>query len=111
LSLVSISWNHSNGKNQADKQIQIVQWTISSAPSHPILLSTILRILHSTAKALDWQHAHVDKLEKLRDQGKSRTTAYKELEQVNVLDEPAMGGPLGVMDWTGPGLFTDAVLG
>ena len=97
--------------DQADRQIQIVQWTISSAPSHPILLSTILRILHSTAKAIDWQHSHVDKLEKLRDQGKSRSMAYKELEMVNVLDEPSMGGPLGVMDWTGPGLFTDAVLG
>jgi len=89
----------------------VVQWTIASAPSHPIILSSILRILHSTAKAIDWSHAHASQLEKLRAGGNGKSKEYEEAERVNVLDEPGMGGPVGVMDWTGPGLFTDAVLG
>jgi len=99
-----------NVQNRADTQVQIVQWTIASAPSHPILLSAILRILHSTAKAIDWTHNHASHLQQYRDQGKSGSNAYKELQGVNVLDEPSMGGAVGVMDWTGPGLFTDAVM-
>ena len=69
-----------------------------------------MRILHSTAKAIDWTDDHATQLQKLKDQGKKGTQAYKDLERVNVLDEPKMGGAVGVMDWTGPGLFTDAVL-
>lgn len=86
-----------------------MQWTIASAPSHPILLSAILRILHSTAKAIDWAHTHQTKINNLKERGKSGEA--KALEKVTVLDEPKDGGPVGVMDWTGPGLFTDAVLG
>ena len=74
------------------------------------MLSAILRILHSTAKAVDWTHTHADHLQQYKDQGKSASEAYKELTGVNVLDEPSMGGAVGVMDWTGPGLFTDAVM-
>jgi len=74
------------------------------------MLSAILRILHSTAKAVDWTHNHADHLQQYKDQGKSGSEAYKELQGVNVLDEPSMGGAVGVMDWTGPGLFTDAVM-
>ena len=87
-----------------------MQWTIASAPSHPIILSAILRILHSTAQAVDWTHNHASHLRQYEDQGKAGSEAYKELEGVNVLDEPSMGGAVGVMDWTGPGLFTDAVM-
>lgn len=90
-------------------KIQIVQWTIASAPSHPILQSAILRILHSTSKAIDWSHTHQTKIDSLKQKGK--TSEAKELEKISVLDEPRDGGPVGVMDWTGPGLFTDAVLG
>nr|XP_019007986.1 uncharacterized protein I206_07154 [Kwoniella pini CBS 10737]OCF46767.1 hypothetical protein I206_07154 [Kwoniella pini CBS 10737] len=55
------------------RPIQIVQWTISSAPNHPIALNALLRIYHSTVKAIEWS-------------------------------------PVGVMAWTGPGVWTDAVL-
>lgn len=72
-------------------------------------MSAVLRILHSTAKAVDWAHTHQTKIETLREKGK--VAEAKALEVVSVLDEPRSGGPVGVMDWTGPGLFTDAVLG
>jgi hypothetical protein len=44
------------------------------------------------------------------DQGKTGSEAYKELKRVNVLEQPSMGGAIGVLDWTGPGLYTDAVM-
>jgi alpha 1,6-mannosyltransferase len=53
----------------------------------------------------------VKTLQSLKDAGKGGKKVYEETERINVLDEPNMGGPVGVMDWTGPGLFTDAVLG
>lgn len=72
-------------------------------------MSAVLRVLHSTAKAVDWAHTHQTKIENLRERGKEQEA--KALEAITVLDEPKQGGPVGVMDWTGPGLFTDAVLG
>ena len=44
----------------------------------------------------------------LKDQG--RYEESKALRDIDVLAEPRSGGPLGVMAWTGPGVWTDAVL-
>jgi alpha 1,6-mannosyltransferase len=74
------------------------------------MLSAVLRILPSTAQAVEWTHHHALHLQQYKDQGKAGSEAYKELNGVNVLDKPSMGGAIGVMDWTGPGLFTDAVM-
>ncbi|WRT70510.1 uncharacterized protein IL334_007508 [Kwoniella shivajii] len=90
------------------RPIQIVQWTITSAPNHPIALNALLRILHSTAKAIDWSHSVAQSIKVLKDQG--RYEDAKSLSEVNVLNEPKNGGPVGVMAWTGPGVWTDAVL-
>jgi alpha 1,6-mannosyltransferase len=88
--------------------MQIIQWTMASAPNHPIALNAILRILHSTAHAIDWAHEHERNIRALKTLGR-----YKDMQAVRdatVLDEPKMGGAVGVMAWTGPGVWTDAVL-
>ncbi|OCF33591.1 hypothetical protein I316_04664 [Kwoniella heveanensis BCC8398] len=90
------------------RPIQIVQWTLASAPSHPIALNAVLRITHATADAVDWAHGNAKSIKILKDQG--RYDDAKRLAEVTVLNEPSHGGPLGVMDWTGPGVWTDAVL-
>ncbi len=78
------------------------------APNHPIALSAVLRILHSTADAVEWSHDHARKVHTLADLG--RYAESKALLETTVLAEPKEGGPLGVMAWTGPGVWTDAVL-
>jgi hypothetical protein len=88
--------------------MQIVQWTIASAPSHPIALSALLRILHATGRAVEWAHDHASKVKALNDLG--RYSESRKLLETDVMAEPKQGGPVGVMDWTGPGVWTDAVL-
>ncbi|ORX41208.1 hypothetical protein BD324DRAFT_613641 [Kockovaella imperatae] len=90
------------------RPIQIVQWTMASAPFHPISLSAVLRVMHKTAKAIDWAHEHEKIIKILNDQGRYKDA--KELREVTVMNEPKSGGPLGVMSWTGPGIWTDAVM-
>lgn len=34
----------------------------------------------------------------------------KALGEITVVSEPRYGGPLGVVEWTGPGMWTDAVI-
>lgn len=86
----------------------MVQWTMASTPSHPIALSAVLRILHSTATAVSWAHENARVVNILKDQG--RYEDAQNLASVSVLNEPKKGGPIGVMAWTGPGVWTDAVL-
>ncbi|WWC92083.1 uncharacterized protein L201_007037 [Kwoniella dendrophila CBS 6074] len=90
------------------RPIQIVQWTITAAPFHPIALNALLRIHHATAKAVEWSHSVNHSIKVLKDQG--RYEDAKALSKVDVLNEPKNGGPVGVMAWTGPGIWTDAVL-
>lgn len=96
-------------KADSRHQLQIVQWTMASAPSHPIALSALLRIFHSTAQAITWAHEQAQVITELRAQGKSFEANVLEKE-LSVLKEPSEGGPVGVMAWTGPGVWTDAVL-
>jgi alpha 1,6-mannosyltransferase len=81
---------------------------MASTPNHPILLSTVLRILHATNKAVSWSHSRASRVEQMRARGQDEEAA--KLDGASVLDTKQMGGPVGVMDWTGPGVWTDAVL-
>lgn len=85
-----------------------MQWTMASAPGHPIALGALLRILHATSDAVLWAQNHARAIRWLKDQG--RYDESKKLLETDVLAEPRSGGPLGVMAWTGPGVWTDAVL-
>lgn len=72
------------------------------------MLSALLRITHSTAHAVDWAKQHRQNVESLVDLD-DLEEARRQVK-VSHLDEPKNGGPVGVMGWTGPGVFTDAVL-
>jgi alpha 1,6-mannosyltransferase len=81
---------------------------MASAPNHPIALNAVLRILHATAKSVDWAHGHERNVKALKSLGSYKN--MQALRETTVLDEPKMGGSVGVMAWTGPGVWTDAVL-
>ncbi|ORY35864.1 hypothetical protein BCR39DRAFT_563283 [Naematelia encephala] len=90
------------------RPIQIVQWTMASAPYHPIALNALLRVLHETGHAVEWAHDHATKIRHLNSLG--RYDDAKALAKVKLLDDEKVGGAGGVMAWTGPGVWTDAVL-
>ncbi|GHJ85605.1 hypothetical protein NliqN6_2007 [Naganishia liquefaciens] len=90
------------------RPVQIVQWTISSTPYHPIALDVIRHITHQTAEALEWQQQRPRRIKTLLQAGE--IDEAERLKQATILSEPKAGGPVGVMNWTGPGVWTDAVL-
>lgn len=81
---------------------------MASAPFHPIALSAIQRVAHRTARAATWARDRWANLTQPNADG--QVELGPELQDVTVLSEPKDGGPLGVVDWTGPGVWTDAVL-
>ncbi|KAI5454555.1 hypothetical protein NCC49_003450 [Naganishia albida] len=90
------------------RPVQIVQWTISSTPHHPIALDVVRHITHQTKTAIDWQNARPYMIRNLTLSGEKEKG--EQLKQATILSEPKDGGPVGVMNWTGPGVWTDAVL-
>lgn len=68
------------------RPLQLVQWTIAAVPGHPALLEVIRRIVESTD----------DYLATRNDQ-----TAVNELPD---------GHHINIVEWTGPGVWTDSVL-
>jgi alpha 1,6-mannosyltransferase len=88
--------------------VQIVQWTISSTPHHPIALDVLRQITHQTANAIDWRSKQSQLVQDLVKAGESERA--EKINRASILSEPKEGGPVGVMDWTGPGVWTDAVL-
>lgn len=90
------------------RPIQIAQWTLSSTAFHPIYLDTLMQIARQTAAAYDWQAQKSVKQKALLAAGFTEQ-AYK-LRKAALTDEPDEMGPLGIIHWTGPGVFTDSVL-
>lgn len=82
---------------------------MAAAPFHPVSLSALLRVTHATGQAVTWAHEHEAKVQAYKDAGEHENA--NSLEGITVLDEPRHGGPLGVMQWTGPSVWSDAVLG
>ena len=109
---------------------------MSTAPLHPIALLALLRVALNTQYASAWSKAHAGKISELVDRLASSTSSGStdtsntnrdprgdvtidqdsiiaqlgKLAQTTVLSEPNQGGPLGVVNWTGPSVWTDAVL-
>lgn len=90
------------------RPIQIAQWTLSATPFHPIYLDTLMQIARQTAAAYDWSAQKAEKQKALLAAGFTEQ-AYK-LRKAKMTDEPTEMGPIGVIHWTGPGVFTDSVL-
>jgi alpha 1,6-mannosyltransferase len=65
-------------------------------------------IQRQTAVALEWLAERPLEIARLHAEGDD--DAVRKLSEANMASEPKDGGPLGVMEWTGPGLWTDCVL-
>lgn len=77
------------------RPLQIVQWTIASAPYHPVLLDAVRRVHNATMIMDEWR----------RSSGINEETRGEALRVL--LGEK--GSWMSVMEWTGPGIFTDSV--
>ncbi|KAG9002496.1 membrane-bound alpha-1,6- mannosyltransferase Initiation-specific [Tulasnella sp. JGI-2019a] len=89
------------------RPLQVVQWTIAAAPHHPIFVDVISRVASSTARAKAWSEDRDKRVVALRQVGK--VDEANALARVPLHDNGDNGGYMPVMEWTGPGVFTDAV--
>ncbi|KAG8877851.1 membrane-bound alpha-1,6- mannosyltransferase Initiation-specific [Tulasnella sp. 331] len=89
------------------RPLQIVQWTFGAAPRHPILLDVISRVVSSTAHAKAWSDDRDKRVAALQEAG--RIEEANAFASVPLFDNDNNGGYMSVMEWTGPGIFTDAV--
>lgn len=89
--------------------LQFVQWTIAAAPHHPILLDAVRRIVETTTVAKAWGITQTRHIQALEAEGKrGQATSLRQAKKPWELD--AKGDPLSIQEWTGPAVFTDAVL-
>lgn len=89
------------------RPMQIAQWTFASAPYHPILIDTVSRVVEVTRRARAWSDEREGRLETLRAAGEAGEAEQEARHPV--FDNLGNDGQFGILDWTGPGVFTDAV--
>ncbi|KAK4684376.1 hypothetical protein P7C73_g5802, partial [Tremellales sp. Uapishka_1] len=85
------------------RPLGICQWTLSSAPNHPIFLDAVRRVVNNTRVVEVWDKERLRNIESLAEEkGSERKVAeWEHLDKSHAM---------GVLEWTGPGLFSDAVL-
>jgi len=106
--IVSIDVNvHSrmDWHSQWPRALGICQWTLSGAPYHPIYLDAVRRVVNSTRVVETWDQIRSVKIEQLE---REQPEGWK--DQVGRLRGEGKDHAMNVMEWTGPGLFSDAVL-
>ncbi|KAG9013704.1 membrane-bound alpha-1,6- mannosyltransferase Initiation-specific [Tulasnella sp. JGI-2019a] len=89
------------------RPLQIVQWTLASAPTHPIMLDALSRIVRTSEAFPAWKTQRAANITQLRAQGQN--AAADKLAKILPWAEPTVGGHCSVMQWTGPGVLTDSV--
>ncbi|WWC63834.1 uncharacterized protein I303_106439 [Kwoniella dejecticola CBS 10117] len=94
--------NKEGWQNEWPRPLGICQWTLSSAPSHPIFLDAVRRVVNSTRVVEAWEEWRIDEIQKLESDG--------QVEQAEELKGQHRDHAMNVMEWTGPGLFTDSVV-
>lgn len=98
------------------RPLQFVQWTISSSPHHPIFIDVLRRISLANAQASTWLAARTKLVDQLRAEGKVRQAA--DVQNLDVFETKGteneyaktLGPGVSVMEWTGPGVWTDSVM-
>jgi len=93
---------------------------MASAPFHPIALQSVLRVLHATATAADWARTRTRRAAELTKHLHAMTPGSQAYDDTkaeidglvgsNLLALKKDGGPVGILDWTGPGVWTDATV-
>lgn len=106
------------------RPIQIVQWTMSGSPGHPIYLDSIRRVVESMNVVKDWDTERkakaADLLGKLTHSDSTLKERIKHLEDQELWDQlrklltvdpfdKERGGKMSLIEATGPGAFSDAV--
>ncbi|KAG8753624.1 membrane-bound alpha-1,6- mannosyltransferase Initiation-specific [Ceratobasidium sp. 423] len=75
-----------------------IKWTFAAAPLHPILIDTIRRVHHVTAVA---------EANKAKNKTSDATDSKEHWVGGELLRDD---GTVSIMEWTGPGVFTDSVI-
>ncbi|WWC72912.1 uncharacterized protein I206_106876 [Kwoniella pini CBS 10737] len=94
--------NKKGWENEWPRPLGICQWTLSSSPNHPIFLDAVRRVINSTRVVENWENWRINEIEILKSKGEN--------EKVEELKSQHRDHAMNVMEWTGPGLFTDAVV-
>ena len=84
------------------RPLGICQWTLSSAPHHPILLDAVRRVVNATKVVQEWDEWRFTEVARLRLEGM--------MKEADDLEKQGKDHIMPVMEWTGPGLFSDSVL-
>jgi len=91
------------------RPFQFVQWTFASQAFHPVLVDTVRRIVETSTLAKAWKITRTQQIEEMKATGK--TSALRKLtEQPTPWEADTIGDQLSVQEWTGPAVFTDALL-
>ncbi|WWD21213.1 hypothetical protein CI109_105697 [Kwoniella shandongensis] len=96
---------YENWQGSWPRPLGICQWTLSSAPNHPIFIDAARRVVNSTKVVQEWETwktEEIERLEEEKEEGWEKT--------VKELGEQGKDHAMSVMEWTGPGLFTDSVM-
>lgn len=91
---------------QWPRAVGICQWTLSGSPNHPIYLDAVRRVVNTTRVVEQWEMDRALEIARLQDE---KPPGY----EYTVVELQAQGRDhaMHVLEWTGPGLFTDAVFG
>ncbi|EIW65789.1 hypothetical protein TREMEDRAFT_70437 [Tremella mesenterica DSM 1558] len=82
------------------RAVDICQWTLASVPNHPIFLDAVRRVVNSTRVVEAWEIWRAEEIVKLEEAG----------EDASDLRGQHTDHAMSVMEWTGPGLFSDSVM-
>ena len=94
-----------NWQNGWPRPLGICQWTLSGAPYHPIFIDATRRVVNSTRVVADWdmqRKLEIHRLERQKPEGWE--------DEIKHLRGKSRSEVMNVMEWTGPGLFSDSVL-
>jgi alpha 1,6-mannosyltransferase len=88
------------------RAVGICQWALSGAPYHPIYLDAVRRVVNSTRVVEAWEEARSTQIAELKDKMPDGW-----MDEISNLLGQGREQAMEVMEWTGPGLFSDAVMG
>ncbi|WVR08900.1 hypothetical protein IAU60_005959 [Kwoniella sp. DSM 27419] len=89
-------------ENSWPRPVGICQWTLSSAPGHPIFLDAVRRVVNASRVVSDWEDWRAGEIQRLESEGRNG--------EAQDLQGQHRDHAMNVMEWTGPGLFTDSVM-
>ncbi|CED82636.1 OCH1 [Phaffia rhodozyma] len=87
------------------RPLQIAQWTLSSTPHHPIYLDAARRVSSTARKMEAWEKSRDEEVKLLEGLGDEAS-----LRKAYELNKKLWTNMVSTLEWTGPAMFTDAVL-